>query len=106
MFFVNVVAVNAFKRAYIEPQARWLSSCKHHLGLTFWAAMVLDCSLSKILIAGNGPQSCGPAKVINTDHHEEPACVGYLALRSRPKPRLSSTANPNGLSTPMLGPFL
>jgi hypothetical protein len=42
MFFVNVVAVNAFKRAYIESQTRWLSSGKHHLGLTFWAAMALD----------------------------------------------------------------
>jgi hypothetical protein len=42
MLFVNVVAVNAFKRAYIESQARWLSSYKHHLGLTFWAAMALD----------------------------------------------------------------
>jgi hypothetical protein len=41
IFFVNVVAVNAFKRAYIESQTRWFSSCEHHLGLTFWAAMAL-----------------------------------------------------------------
>jgi hypothetical protein len=45
-------------------------------------------------------------KVINTDHHQKPVCAGSIGLRSRPKlPPLSSTATPDGLSSPRWGRF-
>jgi hypothetical protein len=64
----------------------------------------------KIAVCGCSKQTttCGELpKVINTDHHQKPACAGCIGLRSRPRPsRLSSTANHDGLSFPELGPLL
>src|SRR5450631_560729 len=43
----------------------------------------------KIAVCGCSKQTttCGELpKVINTDHHQKPACAGCIGLRSRPRP--------------------
>src|ERR1700730_8949917 len=63
-----------------------------------------------IAVCGCSKQTttCGELpKVINTDHHQKPACAGCIGLRSRPKPpTFVEHSNSRRPQLPTLGPFL